>query len=204
MAYCEITLLRHGATHGEPEGRYIGHTDTELTPEGITQLQRLQKEYAYPQTDAVFSSPLRRCTQTAALLYPRQKTIAIDGLKEYFFGAFENKTAQELRNNDLHNRWLRGEADAVPPFAERQEDFQQRICAAFTAVTQGLLRSKTERAVIVTHGGIIMALMSAFALPEAPMHTWRPQPCCGFRLRAELSAWMRFQKIAYLEEAPLR
>ena len=53
----------------------------------------------YPQVDAVFSSPLKRCTETAKVIYPDRNPIVLDDLREYDFGEFEGKTAEELQDS---------------------------------------------------------------------------------------------------------
>ena len=65
-----IHLIRHALTQGNIEGRYIGQTDEELCQEGLQQLEVMKRDYNYPPTDVVFSSGLKRCVQTAKILYP--------------------------------------------------------------------------------------------------------------------------------------
>ena len=65
MTY-RIFLIRHGATPGNLEGRYIGRTDEALSAAGREDILRHQ----YPPVDLVFTSPMRRCRETAALIYP--------------------------------------------------------------------------------------------------------------------------------------
>ena len=198
----KITLLRHGLCDGETEGRYIGHTDAVLTEEGRAQLLQMKQDLTYPQPDALFVSPLKRCIETAGLLYPGAMPIELAGLREYFFGEFENKTPAELDSHPLFHKWIAGEPDIVPSFAENLEDFQSRLCDTFIKVVDGLLKTKTSHAVIVTHGGVIMALLAMFGLPEAPMHEWLTPGGCGFTLRAEPSIWSRGRKIEVFAQAP--
>jgi len=197
-----ITLLRHGIAVGETEGRYIGHTDAPLTDEGRTQLAQMAREYDYPQVDALFVSPLTRCVQTAEVLYPTANPIALDGLKEYFFGEFEDKSPAELENHPLFARWIAGEPDLVPPFAESLEDFQTRLADTFIKVVDGLFKANVKRSVIITHGGVVMALLAMFGLPEAPMHEWLTPGGCGFTMRVEPSVWMRGHKVEVCAMAP--
>jgi len=197
-----ITLLRHGIAAGETEGRYIGHTNAPLTTEGRAQLVHMAGEYNYPQADALFVSPLARCVQTAEILYPAAKPIALDGLKEYFFGEFEDKTPIELEHHPLFARWLAGEPELVPPFAESLEDFQARLAETFVKVVDGLFKANVKHSVIVTHGGVVMALLAMFGLPEAPMHEWLTPGGCGFTMRVEPSVWMRGRKVEVCAMAP--
>ena len=202
MKSCLITLLRHGLCEGEAEGRYIGHTDAPLTGEGRRQLAQMREDYAYPRADALFVSPLLRCRETASLLYPGQTPIVLEGLKEYFFGEFENKSPQELEHHPLFLRWLAGESGLTPPFAEELGAFQRRICGTFTRFADGMLKAGVESSVAITHGGAVMALLAAFGLPEAPMHDWLTPSGCGFTLRVEPSIWLRGRKAEVVSMAP--
>ena len=202
MKSCQITLLRHGLCEGEAEGRYIGHTDAPLTEEGRLALAQLREDYDYPPADVLFVSPFKRCRDTASLLYPGKTAAALAGLREYFFGEFENKSPQELENHPLYHRWLAGEPGLAPPFAEDLQAFQRRICGAFTRLADGMLQAGVASGVVITHGGVVMALLAAFGLPEAPMHEWLTPGGCGFTLRVEPSIWLRGRKCEVFSQAP--
>ena len=122
-----IHFIRNALTDENLEGRYIGHTNVELSEEGKEQLRQMKNELIYPPVDAVFTSPLKRCTQTAEILYPDNKAIVIDGFIEYNFGEFENKTAEQLEKYEEFPRWLAGEKGVKPPYGESNEDFAKRV-----------------------------------------------------------------------------
>ena len=66
----KIYLIRHGLTQGNLEGRYIGcNTDESLCEQGRNQLQSLHM----PLVSRVFVSPMKRCIESAAILYPGLK-----------------------------------------------------------------------------------------------------------------------------------
>ena len=202
MTSTTLTLLRHGLCAGESEGRYIGHTDAPLTEEGRSQLYQMRQDLIYPQADALSISPMKRCVETANILYPALKPIELAGLKEYFFGEFENKTPDQLQSHPLFARWIAGEPGLTPPFAEDLARFQARISETFVKLCDGLLKTGTRNCAVVTHGGIIMALLAAFGLPEAPMHDWLAPSGCGFTLRLEPSIWLRARKCEVMAMAP--
>jgi alpha-ribazole phosphatase len=202
MISTQLTLLRHGLCWGETEGRYIGHTDTPLTPEGRAQLLQLRQEFDYPGAEALFVSPLQRCHETAALLYSENRPIELPGLREYFFGEYENRTPAELENHPIFHRWIAGEPGCTPPFGEALPNFERRIGETFVKLCDGLLKTGTRQAVAITHGGVIMALLHLFGLPEAPMHEWLAPSGTGFTLRLEPSVWLRGRKAEVVAEAP--
>lgn len=197
-----INLIRNALTDENLEGRYIGHTDVEISEEGKAQLLQMKDELVYPPVEALFTSPLKRCVQTANILYPENKPIVIDGFIEYNFGEFENKTAEELEKNPVFPKWLAGEPGIQPPFGESNEDFEKRVRDTFEKVADGLLKTGITSAAIVTHGGVIMAILAAYGIPELPMHEWMAPSGCGFTIKINPSLWMRMRKFEVFSEFP--
>ena len=97
MKTYQIHLIRNGRTDDSTSGRYIGHTDAILSPEGVAELHRLKEQADYPYVEAVFTSPLKRCTQTAHAIYPEREAIVMRELIEYDFGEYEGKTPEQLK-----------------------------------------------------------------------------------------------------------
>lgn len=78
----KLILIRHGMTAGNREKRYIGMTDEKLCPIGREALNQEKKRSLYPAADLLFSSPLVRCLETAAILYPGQEPLIIEASRE--------------------------------------------------------------------------------------------------------------------------
>ena len=94
----EIDLIRHGMTVGNKEQRYIGsRTDEPLCEEGRAALNQT----LLPRRELLFVSPMKRCLETAELLFPGQETIVIPELTECDFGRFENKNYLELSGDTI-------------------------------------------------------------------------------------------------------
>lgn len=197
-----IYFYRNGLTDSNLEGKYIGHTDVELSEDGVKQLEQMKKDYDYPYVEAVFTSPLKRCTKTAQLIYPDKESIVINDLIEYNFGEYEGRTAEELKENELFARWLSGEEGVEPPFGESNEAFANRVANCFIKIVDGLLKTGTTKAAIFTHGGVIMYLLSAFGIPEAPMHEWLMPGGCGYAVRITPGIWTRGRKFEVIAEVP--
>lgn len=197
-----IQLIRNGLTAGNVGGRYIGHIDEPLSAEGIEQITQMKEDYRYPPVEAVFSSPLSRCTQTAKLIYPNCEPILIDGFIEYNFGEFEGKTAEELETHPVFPDWLAGKKGVNPPFGESNEGFSNRIAHTMIKVIDGVIQSGITKTAIVTHGGVIMALLSMFGLPEASMHEWLTPGGCGYTIRITPSLWSQGRKFEVIAQIP--
>ncbi len=200
MKTYKIHLIRHALNEGVEEGRYIGHTDVSLSEEGRAQLLQMKDDYIYPETQVVFSSPLKRCTETAKLLYPDKEPILMDDLTECNFGEFENKTAEELADNEDFASWIKGET--APPFGESSNAFGRRVCTAFEKIADGMFKSGVFEAAVITHGGVASAILSAYGLPQAPMHEWMIPNACGYTLLLDPAMWMRSRKVEVYAEIP--
>ncbi|WP_438294131.1 bifunctional RNase H/acid phosphatase [Streptomyces sp. HUAS TT7] len=115
-----FVLLRHGETALTPFKRFSGSggTDPELSAVGRGQAERVAAALAERGTvQAIVSSPLRRCRETAAAVAAR---LGLDvhieeGLRETDFGAWEGLTFAEVRERypDDLDAWL-GSAKAAP------------------------------------------------------------------------------------------
>ena len=199
-----VHLIRHAMTKENTEGKYIGQTDVEPTKEGLAQIKNLMDENeGYPYADVVISSPLKRCTETAKLIYPEKDPVIMQDLIEYDFGDFEGMTADELKDLDTFKDWISGAHPEEPVhFGESQKEFNDRICNCFIRIIEGIIKSGTRSTAIITHGGVIMSLMAAFAIPEAPMHEWLTPNGCGYTLRIDPTVWRMGQKLEAFAECP--
>ncbi|WP_414506186.1 bifunctional RNase H/acid phosphatase [Streptomyces sp. NEAU-L66] len=115
-----FVLLRHGETALTPEKRFSGSggTDPELSAAGRRQAEATAVALAARGTiQAVVSSPLRRCRETAEAVAARLglEVRIEEGLRETDFGAWEGLTFAEVRERfpeDL-DAWL-GSARVAP------------------------------------------------------------------------------------------
>lgn len=95
----KIVLIRHGMTEGNVSRRYIGITDENLCPKGQQILNENIKNRMYPMADIVFSSTMKRCVQTAKIIYPEKDILKEELLKECDFGIFEGKIIWSCRTS---------------------------------------------------------------------------------------------------------
>lgn len=186
-----IHLIRHGDIDETHQGKYIGTTDVALSNKGIADLKKLDSEYIYPYATALFTSPLKRSTMTAEVIYPSLKPLVIEQLSECNFGEWEGKTATELKGNEEFEKWLAGDPNIKPPHGESNADFTRRICLIFEDIVNGLVKTGTTETVIITHGGVIMTLLSIYGLPQAKPFDWVMDSGFGYTIRVTPFLWQR-------------
>lgn len=202
MKNYKIHLIRHGMTEANETGLYIGTTDLPLSPAGFRDLLDKKEEAIYPEATRFYTSPLSRCRQTLEVLYPGCEPTVLSGLAECDFGIWEGKSAAELQDDEEFRQFIAGELSAIPG-GEVTEMFQKRVMAAFEALVEETMKSGDSDAVVCTHGGVIMLIMAAYALPRADMSAWGTESGCGFTLRVTPSLWMREPVAEAIDYVPL-
>lgn len=163
----ELILIRHGKTKANGEHRYLGKTDEALSTFGKEQLQRRKKQQVYPECEVVFASPMKRCIETAEILYPHHNVKKIKEWEEIDFGAFEGKNYLELQEDERYQEWMASNGTLPFPGGESREEFVERCKLGWEIMTRTLLDYGKEpgggRVAVVVHGGTIMALLSVLA-----------------------------------------
>jgi len=161
-----ISVLRHGLTEANEKGIYIGKTDLPLSDKGAAELAAKMDEFDYPAVHRVYSSPLKRCTETAEILFPYTDICVVDDLRELDLGKFENKKVDELLENDEYKAWLRGGKDKRPPNGESLEEMTARTYKALHEIIMDMMNDGITHSAMITHGGVISNMLSCFGLPK--------------------------------------
>ena len=177
-----VTLLRHGSTIWNEQGRMQGRRDVPLSDRGRTQVRAWRMPAAGPAQSGEgpaapaswLSSPLRRALETAEILSGGTPRVE-DALTEMDWGEWEGFTLDELRGR-YGAEFLRNEAaglDFRPPGGESPRDVVRRVQGWLTRVGAG-----RQPVVAVTHKGVLRA---ALAMATGWDMTCKP----GIRLRED-------------------
>ena len=205
-----IALIRHAPTQGNLEGRYVGATDEGLSDQGRARAGEAAVALAGLAPRRLFTSGMRRCDETGAILFPELAPTRLPGLAEMHFGAFEGKTYTEMDGDVRYQAWVDSGCSAACPSGEAQAEFVARVRTAFEQAlddlegvqagsgNQGLQGSgrhvgpaipDTHRdardvgaidAAFLVHAGTIMAVMSELAEPKRGYWEWKTAYCAGF------------------------
>ncbi len=197
-----ISIIRHGLTEANERGIYIGSTDMPLSSKGAAELAAKTDEYDYPTVHRVYGSPLRRCTETAEILFPETELITVDGLRELNFGGFEGKSVDELVGCEDYKAWLGGRRDARPPKGESLEEMTARTFSAFHSIVMDMMNSGLTHCAVITHGGIISNLLTGFGLPKYDPKYLNAAPGEGFDLMVTAQMWLNSQAFEILGYCP--
>ena len=166
----QITLafIRHGETPANAERRYLGKTDEALSEKGIETLKSYRLQKLYPDVEYLFSSPMKRCIDTAKMIYPMMCPIIIPEWEEMDFGRFEYRNYEELKDDAQYQEWINSGGTLDFPQGESRKDFTLRcksglirMCAELGPAAERNI-SKPLAAGAIVHGGTIMSLLSLY------------------------------------------
>ena len=175
----KIYMIRHGATKGNKEHRYIGSTDEGLLTEECAALMALQESYKNICSNCVYVRPMRRCRETAELLFPHARQLVVEEFRECDFGDFEYKNYEELNGNRDYQRFIDSGGRCGFPGGETRDEFQKRCVDGLLGVI-GNCDENTLDIVMVVHGGTIMALLDRFSNPHGDYYDWQVRNGCGY------------------------
>jgi alpha-ribazole phosphatase len=157
----DIYLIRHTQTDTLP-GLCYGQSDVALANSFAEEYLRLSRKLPEQRADyLVLSSALTRCLQLAERL---SKNVVTDArLLEVNFGDWENCFFDDL-DTEAVQHWTEHFVDSAPPNGESFSD----LCARVDGFWRDLLGTDAEQVLIVTHAGVIRALLATILnLPPA-------------------------------------
>lgn len=157
MGATQICIARHGETDWNQRGILQGWLDVPINAQGRQQAYVLAHSLAGADFSAVWSSPLVRAHETAAIVATSlglSPPLCHAGLRERHFGAIQGIPKDELAelNPALLEQILRRNPAAEFVGGETMEEFADRLHAAFADI--GALH-KRGRVLVVTHGWVL-------------------------------------------------
>ncbi len=162
-----LILVRHGETELTAEKRYSGRGDVSLSGVGREQAQAVAGRVAALRPVAAVSSPLARCTETAALIGVQVTTD--DDLIECDFGDWEGMTFTEVRERYAAelSAWL-GSTSVAPPGGESFKQVTTRVRRALERLRENY---PGQTVAVVSHvSPIKLILRDALAASDAFLH----------------------------------
>ena len=152
-AWAQLTVyvVRHGQTDWNKDGRIQGGTDNPLNANGRDQAAAMARLMADVKVDAVYVSSHQRARQTAAVFEGRTPIVAMDELRERFFGKFEGANDKDPAIVADWNKRRFSWADDMEG-GETLESQSRRAEAALKTIRDKHKDGGTV--VVVGHGGI--------------------------------------------------
>jgi len=156
-----ISLVRHGQTDWNRDGRIQGRSDIPLNETGRAQARETGRALRGRRFDGVYASPLARAFETAEIIAEElgmPRPTPLPGIEERSYGRAEGLTGPEIRAAFGDNR-------ADVPEWENDDAVLERVLAALAGLAA---HHPGERVLVVAHGGVIGAVARHLTGGERP------------------------------------
>lgn len=163
-----LLLIRHAQpSEDSSRERCYGRLDVELADEGRRKAAELARALRDVRLDAVYVSPRRRALDTARPLAETRGLVPlVDArLAELDFGELEGRTYDEIAATrpELYRRWMEAPTTVQFPGGDSYATLRTRVLAAVADI-----RAMVETAAVVTHGGVVRAILAhCLGMPDA-------------------------------------
>jgi alpha-ribazole phosphatase len=154
----KLILVRHGETDKNSNSKLHGTDDPETLNEiGLNQIKLTTKAIAGLQPSIVYSSTEARALESAKIISESLHILLepIDGIQERNWGIFTDKPWADVRAV-LDPMNLEERYNYMPPQGESWKTFESRLIKAINNISSD---NKYKTIVVVTHAGVIRALM---------------------------------------------
>lgn len=191
-----LYLIRHGQTAGNRCRQYIGVTDEPLCADGVNELEASKRSGRYPDVGFVYVSPMRRCLETKDIIYPEKPFCVVPDLKECDFGLFEQKTYDDLKDDQDYRKWLNQEQDFCFPGGENPLAFVERCGQGFAEIVAEVLAKDIRHSAVIIHGGTIMSILDRYAQCDKKFFDWHTKNGRGYHVLIEKDSWLETRRIS--------
>lgn len=153
-----LLFVRHGETDFNIAQRICTHTDlAKLSPRGIEQATDLARRLGTVQMAAIYSSPLGRAMQTAAVIAEAFSlpVIRCEGLRELSAGELDGRSDPVAYNelNAALDAWCNGDDTIrIAASGDVGSDVIKRLAEVISAVAP---RHTGQTVLLVSHGGLL-------------------------------------------------
>lgn len=167
----ELLLIRHGQTDWNVERRVIGTNPVPLNKVGRAQVRALARVLKNVPIQAIYTSPIKRALETAAILLHGRDAIPLieeEGLSEINYGQWVGRPFSEIPEL---TQYFESPASVVIPCGEQIPEVQRRILTAIDKIR----RAHMDGCVIaISHADVIkLALAGFLGMPLDNLHKLR-------------------------------
>jgi broad specificity phosphatase PhoE len=171
-----LTLVRHGETEWNNNGRSQGQSDVPLNDRGQAQAKATGIGLSAKKFDAVYASPLSRAYDTAQAIVDHHSDLEIvtePDLMEINLGQVEGKSFRDVGGEfiEVMKQWVVAPEEVTFPDGESPLDVQDRV---YPVIDRIIEQHRGERVLIVSHY-FVTAMIVCRVLGLPVNSVWRLQ-----------------------------
>ncbi len=131
-----------------------------MSSAGRQQIEDIRSYFVNRKELKIIASPMLRCRQSCGILFPEQKIVYDDELREVDFGRWEGLTFAEIaaKDPDYVDDWAKLSGTFCFPEGECVDAFLKRV----GTVGEKITHFSEQDIIIIAHGGVIRALLCYF------------------------------------------
>lgn len=192
----KLLLVRHGMTETNKKRQFCGgRSDVSLCPEGREMLENR----IYPQVSKVYSSPMKRCLETAEIVFGCKEPQIVQAFRECNFGNLEMRTNEECAGDPVYDEFVKSGGTKPFPGGESLVEFNERVNLGLEQLMEILGEDKEDESApigIVVHGGTIMCIMNTLAPTEGGIYDYNVKNGEGYLVEIDMKDWKEGKKHA--------
>ena len=163
----------------------------------------LKDRFDYPRIEQLYVSPMKRCLETATVLYPDMEYTIVTDLRECHFGAYEGKSVEQvLREDPNAARFFDNRQPYTPEGGESGQEFGMRALGALNDMLEDMMKNGIHDAAAITHGMLISLLLTITGYPKKDTLEWSSDSGCGFTVVTSQTMWMRDGAVEVVDIVP--
>ncbi|WP_245583838.1 histidine phosphatase family protein [Paenibacillus terrigena] len=160
-----LGFIRHGVTPWNQEGRFQGHSDIALAPEGVRQAEALAARLRADEGawDIIYTSDLSRAAKTAQIIADALglKEIHFDARLREVSGGLLDGTTEEERVSKWGEDWY----DSVTTLGLETEE--QSVRRGLQCIEDIVSQHPAKRILLVSHGTFLSYMLNQL-IPNDP------------------------------------
>lgn len=136
-----IYLIRHGQSLGNLQGRFLGHTDLDLTELGLRQAECTASFFDNIHLDAVYASDLKRAFNTAKAIAGKKglEVFSEKRFRELYAGKWEMMRFEDIPKKfpESWKDWQNADTDTLrAPEGESMQELFERVYSAILEIAE--------------------------------------------------------------------
>lgn len=154
----ELFLMRHGKTKENIAHILMGHLDVPVSEEAREEIRSIKPKIIKP--DIVFSSDLKRASETTRMLFPDTKIVLMPELRERYYGSLQGKPRKLLGDESIRERpWFQLDGDE-DVFKNSGAETLSSVRARVNHVLSLIKKTDAKIIMVLSHGAFISYIVN--------------------------------------------